>query len=177
MLKIIEKLNSPLSLAFQRRKGIFKNEDIGYVSAFLASARTKLLPYHSKSLKNYPTKAELDIIYKEIYDELNELYIDEHWSIANADYLEQIYDILSNIHKLVRKYDLVYDLKLEENKKKFYENDPNQFPVYNLTSRNKEPDFKTIWELDRDFKYNFEDMCGFYLNVKDSKIEHPGNNS
>jgi len=40
---------------------------IGYVAAFLATIRTKLLPYHSKSMKNYPSKDELDSIYKETY--------------------------------------------------------------------------------------------------------------
>ena len=72
MLKVIDKLNSPLTLAFQRRKGVFKYEDIGYVSAFLAMSRNKLLPYHAKSLKHYPTQEEIDKINKEIYEELNQ---------------------------------------------------------------------------------------------------------
>jgi hypothetical protein len=174
MLKVIEKFNSPIALAIKRRNSFFKNEDLGYQSAFLTTIRNRLLPFHSKNLKQYPSQTEIDNIYKEAYNELNQLYIDEHWSIANADYLEQLYEILSTIHGKVRKYELVYDLKLEENKKKFLENDPNMFPVYDLTSRNKEPDYKTIWELDKDFADYFEDTVGFYLRIRKSRIEHPG---
>jgi hypothetical protein len=171
MLKVFEKLNSPIKLAIKRRNAFFKNEDIGYQSAFLASLRNRLLPIHRD---NYPNQVEIDQIYKEIYEEMNELYIDEHWSIANADYLEQVYNILSTIHGRVRKYELIYDLKLEENKKKFLENDPNMFPVYDLTSKGKEPDYKTIWELDKEFNDYLEDAIGFNLKVKQSRIEHPG---
>ena len=144
MLKLVDKFHTPLSLAISRRSSLFKNEDTNYVSAFLTSVRQKLLPFHSKSLKNYPSKSELEKIYSEIYKEVNELYIDEHDTIGNNDYLEQTYDIFSNIHKLVRKYEIVYDIKLEENRKKFFKNDPNDFPVYNLTGSDLEPDYKTI---------------------------------
>jgi hypothetical protein len=174
MLKVLEKLNSPIALAIRRRNAFFKNEDIGYQSAFLANVRNRLLPYHAQILENYPSENDIDKIYKEVYDEMNELYIDEHWSIANADYLEQMYGILSAIHGRVRNYELVYDLKLEENKKKFLENDPNTFPIYDLTSKNKEPDYKTIWELDKEFNDYIEENVGFNLKVKKSRIEHPG---
>lgn len=173
MLKLVDKIHTPLSLAISRRSSLFKSEDTNYVSAFLTSVRQKLLPFHSKSLKNYPSKSELEKIYSEIYKEVNELYIDEHDTIGNNDYLEQTYDIFSNIHKLVRKYEIVYDIKLEENRKKFLKNDPNDFPVYNLTGSDSEPDYKTIWELKEDFTEEFEELHGYFLKLKNSKIEHP----
>ena len=173
MLKIADKIHTPVSAVISRRTSLFKMEDVGYMSAFLTSLRQKLLPIHSKSLKVYPDKLAIDKIYKELYTELNELYTDEHWTISNNDYLEQCYDIFSNIHKLVRKYDIVYDLKLEENKRKFLQNDPDKFPVYNLTGNNNEPDYKTIYELRKDFSDNFEENLGFNLVLKKSKIEHP----
>lgn len=174
MLKIIEKLHTPLSFAIKKRSSSLKNEDIGYMSAFLTSVRSRLLSAHSQSLKLFPTKAEVDLIYKDIYKDLDELYIDEHWAMGNNDYLEQCYDVFSNIHKLVRKYELVYDLKLEENKSKFLKNNPNNFPIYDLSSNNKEPFNKTIWELDPTLSEQFEELTGFILKVNKSKIEHPG---
>jgi hypothetical protein len=173
MLKLVEKLHSPMAIVINRRSNLFKNEDISYVSAYLASVRQKLLPYHSRSLSKYPTKEEQNKMFLQSYQEVNELFIDEHLSMGNNDYLEQCYDIFSNIHKLVRKYDIVYDLKLEQNRKKFMENDPNQFPVYNLTGSDSIPDYKTIWELKKDFSEEFEELNGHFLYTKNSKIDHP----
>jgi hypothetical protein len=172
MLSLINKLQTPLSLAMSKRTRLNKTEDLNYIGAFLTSARQKLLPYHSRSLQNYPTKVELTNIYNEIYKDMNELLIDEHETYANNDYLEQCYDILSNLHKIVRKYEIVYDLKLEENRKKFFANDPDQFPIYNLTGNDSEPDFKTIWELKKDFRDEFEEITGHFLSLKKSNIEH-----
>lgn len=174
MLKVVEKIHNPLSSFIFKRGALLKNEDMSYVSAFLTSVRCKLLSAHSQSLSNYPTRAEVDLMYKDIYKDLDELYIDEHWTMANNDYLEQCYDLFSNIHRLIRKYDLVYDLKLEENRAQFLKNNPNDFPIYDLSSNNKEPFNKTIWELDPSLEKQLEEMTGFTLNVKKSKIEHPG---
>lgn len=176
MLKIVDKLHLPLSLVINRRSALLKNEDIAYVSAFLAGLRQKLLPLRSKSLSHCPRKDEINKIYSELYNELNELYIDEHMTMANNDYLEQCYEIFSNIHKLVRKYEIVYDLKLEENRKKFHQNDPDSFPIYNLTGSDSIPEYKTIWELKADFKEEFEELNGHYLYLRKSKIEHPDAN-
>lgn len=173
MLKVFEKFPNPLSLVINRRASLFKNEDQAYLSSFLSSVRNKMLPYHSQSLSKYPTNEELNKMYLEIYNEINELYIDEHMTMGNNDYLEQCYDIFSNIHKLVRKYEIVYDIKLDENRKKFNQNNPDQFPVYNLTGSDSVPDYKTIWELNKDFNTEFEELTGHTLLLKNSKIEHP----
>ena len=65
MLKLADKIHSPLSTVITKRTSLFKLEDVGYMSAFLTCLRQKLLPMHSKSLKNYPDKSELDNMYKE----------------------------------------------------------------------------------------------------------------
>jgi hypothetical protein len=52
-------------------------------------------------------------------------------------------------------------------------NDPNQFPVYNLTGNDSNSEYKTIWELKTDFKEEFEELMGHNLFLKNSKIEHP----
>ena len=76
--------------------------DIGYVGAYLACLRTKLLPMHSRNLNNFPTKDQIDVMMKDLYNELNDLYIDEHWTLANADYLEQCFGIRILMKKCFR---------------------------------------------------------------------------
>ena len=70
----------------------------------MACLRTKLLPYHSKNLKNFPNQNEIDDMMKEIYEQMKDLYIDEHWTLANADYLEQCYGIF----KIIQKFFLLF---------------------------------------------------------------------
>ena len=41
---------------------------------------------------------------KEIYEQMKDLYIDEHWTLANADYLEQCYGIF----KIIQKFFLLF---------------------------------------------------------------------
>lgn len=174
MLKIVDRVSKPIAIALNRKASLLKKEDLAYVGSFLTSLRSKLLPKHSQSLKHYPTKNEIDLIYKDIYKEINELYVDETIHLANNDYLEQTYNIISCLHKLARKYELVYDLKLEENIKKFKANDPNQFPVYDLTSNNLIRNFIPIWDLVPSIKQMFEEEIGFSLKVKKSNIVHDG---
>jgi hypothetical protein len=64
-------------------------------------------------------------------------------------------------------------MKLEENRKLFLEANPNDFPFHNL-SGNFGDDYKSIWDLDKSFIENLEQMVGYTLNVKDSKVEHQG---
>jgi hypothetical protein len=173
MLKLVEKLNNPLTSAIVRRAALLRNEDLGYQGAFLTSLRQKLVPKHALSLKSYPTITEIDQIQHDLYKEMSDLYIDEHWTLCRNDFLEQCYDIFSTLHKIVRKYELVYDIKLEDNRKKFLEADPNSFPFFDLTGNNSLPEYKTIWELDKDFRENFEEEMGFILNIRKSNIEHP----
>ena len=64
-------------------------------------------------------------------------------------------------------------MKLEENRKIFMEANPDDFPVHNL-SGNFGDDFKSIWELDKSFIFNLEEIIGHSLQIKNSKIEHQG---
>jgi len=64
-------------------------------------------------------------------------------------------------------------MKLEENRKLFLEANPNDFPFHNL-SGNFGDDYKSIWDLDKSFIENLEQMVGHSLKVKDSKVEHQG---
>lgn len=58
MLKVLDKVQNTLLTTMTRRVQLIKNEDIAYVGAFLSVLRNKLLPYHSKSLKNFPNRGK-----------------------------------------------------------------------------------------------------------------------
>ena len=77
------------------------------------------------------------------------------------------------MHKLLRKYELFYDLTVEENIIKFKKTDPNSFPIYDLTYKAKsENDYEPISNILLDYKENFEEMCDFSLYINKSKIRH-----
>lgn len=42
MLKLLDKINSPLKLAFKNRISMYKSEDHAYISAYLANINSKL---------------------------------------------------------------------------------------------------------------------------------------
>lgn len=102
------------------------------------------------------------------------MYIDEQWTLLNSDLIEQSYEIFNEIHNLVRKYDIVYNMKLEENRKKFFSNNPDLFPIYDLSYEGNLPEYKTIWEMYPNFKEELEEKIGFFLIKKASNIEHSG---
>lgn len=56
MLKVLDKMQNTMLTTMNKRVQLIKNEDIAYVGAFLSIVRNKLLPFHSKSLKNYPSR-------------------------------------------------------------------------------------------------------------------------
>jgi len=63
MLKVLDKVQNSLLTTMTKRVQLIKNEDIAYVGAFLSILRNKLLPYHSKSLKNFPNRGKLLILF------------------------------------------------------------------------------------------------------------------
>lgn len=68
---------------------------------------------------------------------------------------------------------MVYDLALEENKKMFKSNDPDSFPIYDLSFKYKsESDYKSIYTLEKNILFEFEDLIGSTLKLKQSNIKH-----
>lgn len=82
-------------------------------------------------------------------------------------------EIFSSLHKVTRKYELVYNMKLEETKKLFLEANPNDFPIHDL-SGNFGDEYRSIWDLDTSFLQNLELSIGHTLKINDSKVEHQG---
>lgn len=79
--------------------------------------------------------------------EVNLLSIEEHWELAKADHLEQIYGnfsqtqlkshtvelaMVSGIHKIARKEELVINKRYEEISEVTAIIDPDKFPIFNL---------------------------------------------
>ena len=87
---------SLLSKVTKKAKGMYKQEQLAYQGAFLAQARTALLPYlqnatRQKNLDLLPDRPTEDALLRKVYDEVNELYTDEHLIMTQADMLEQMY--------------------------------------------------------------------------------------
>lgn len=73
---------------------------LAYKGAFLTTVRERLLPYYrSGALDELDTEKEEELI-KEIYEEVNDLFVDEHWKISNGDLLEQTFHMLNPIRKV-----------------------------------------------------------------------------
>ena len=45
---------------------------------------------------------------KTLYEDVNDLYQDEHMIMTQADLLEQMYNLLHEIHMVARDHELVY---------------------------------------------------------------------
>lgn len=80
-------MQSMLSKVTTKAKGMYKHEQLAYQGAFLAQARTSLLPY----LQHATRKGDLDLLPSEeaeaellnkVYEDVNELYTDEHLIMA-----------------------------------------------------------------------------------------------
>ena len=76
-------------LVVDKTKNKLKNERIAYKGAFLTSVRERLLPLHQRGAIDSLRSEEENDVLREIYDEVNDLFIDEHWMMANGDLLEQ----------------------------------------------------------------------------------------
>ena len=89
-------MSSLLDKVTKKAKGMQKHEQIAYEGAFLAQARTSLLPY----LQHATRQSDLDLLpdeeaegslLQQVYEDVNELYTDEHLIMTQADLLEQMY--------------------------------------------------------------------------------------
>ena len=61
---------------------MLKTEEQAYQSAFLVQSRQALLPYLQRGVEAFPDEEEETAIMKQIYDDVNDLYTDEHLLMA-----------------------------------------------------------------------------------------------
>ena len=85
--------NSIVKKVVDKAKGMYKQEEIAYQGAFLAQARTALLPYlqqatHENSLDCLPSEELEHELLSKAYEDVNDLYTDEHMIMTQADLLE-----------------------------------------------------------------------------------------
>lgn len=64
----------------------------------------------------------------QIYNDVNDLYIDEHMIMAQADLLEQMYSMLHEVNMAARNEELVY-VKQNEESASTALLDPDSFPI------------------------------------------------
>ena len=91
MLRIYGKAGSQNFLTkkvIEKAKHIYKTEEQAYQSAFLVQSRQALVPYLQRGIESLPDEDEEQEIMKQIYDDVNDLYQDEHLIMTQADLLE-----------------------------------------------------------------------------------------
>ena len=96
-----------------------------------------------------------------IKSQLHSLEIEEHFEIANQDYLEQLNNILFTFHKYLRN----------ENLAKNFENENNKNLETDETKKNNSK--KNIFEEKQEVLYKIINELEFSLEVKESKLENP----
>ena len=113
--------------------------------------------------------AEAKILEK-VYEDVNELYTDEHLITMQADLLEQMNTILYSLNELTRDRELV--IGRNRQKKLDARNvDPDSFPINDLSVQLFE-EYDSVYDLDRTLRKRCEARVGHYLRVKESSIEH-----
>ncbi|CAI2367906.1 unnamed protein product [Moneuplotes crassus] len=153
-----------LNLVERKTRHMMYSETVAYKGAFLTSVREKLLPYYKGGVEIDPQQEE-DII-REVYDEVNDLFIDEHWMISNGDLLEQTFAMLSPLKKICT-----------HNKLKWYTDEnydlmhPNDFQIH-LRSEDLVKEEKSLWEVKPELLDYLKKEVGHIVEYKQSNIDH-----
>ena len=119
--------------------------------------------------------------------DVNDLYTDEHMIMTQADLLEQMYsneekclfitgyiDLIQAMHDLARHKELVVK-KREKGAECTSILDPNQFPIQKLSGEFVE-EYESVWDIEKDtLSRGLERYVGHTLALKDSSIDHHGN--
>lgn len=110
---------------------------------------------------------------KTLYEDVNDLYQDEHMIMTQADLLEQMYNLLHEIHMVARDHELVYLKMPKENEESAEIMDPDKFPINKLTA-DLIKEYESIWSTKRGKKMRraVEKYFGHSLELKDSEIDH-----
>lgn len=110
---------------------------------------------------------------KTLYEDVNDLYQDEHMIMTQADLLEQMYNLLHEIHMVARDHELVYLKTPEEDRDSAEIMDPDKFPINKLTV-DLIKEYESIWSTKKGKKMRrrVEKYFGHSLEVRDSEIDH-----
>jgi len=128
----------------QKAKKLVKQEKDSYQAAYLAQFRQAMLPYLQRQTMEqfrregdgevvdwFPEEEEETQIMKQLYEDVNDLYTDEHKIMAQSDLLEQVYNLMHEINMEARNH-LIIRQKREDGGEADQLLDPNQFPIQNL---------------------------------------------
>ena len=91
-----------------------------------------------------PSLEDENAMLQQVYDDVNDLYTDEHLIMSQADMLEQLYQQVAAMHSITNKRELVEDSRrqgwLEARKV-----DPDSFPI-NKLSEDLVRKYVSIWQ-------------------------------
>jgi hypothetical protein len=91
-----------------------------------------------------PSLEDENAMLQQVYDDVNDLYTDEHLIMTQADMLEQLYQQVAAMHSITNKRELVEDSRrqgwLEARKV-----DPDSFPI-NKLSEDLVRKYVSIWQ-------------------------------
>ena len=160
-----------VSMVTSKTKELLRNERVAYEGAFLATLRETFLPHAQRGKLATLSEDEEDALLRKAYDDINELYTDEHWMIAQSDLLEQCYTQFEALHSLARNKALRYEVSNMKADKSGALVDPDKFPVYH-----RSPELisitQSLWEKEPRLLKNLRAQLGFILSVRPSEIDH-----
>eukprot|EP01017_Pseudomicrothorax_dubius_P005142 TRINITY_DN11213_c0_g2_i3.p1 TRINITY_DN11213_c0_g2~~TRINITY_DN11213_c0_g2_i3.p1 ORF type:complete len:423 (+),score=60.60 TRINITY_DN11213_c0_g2_i3:146-1414(+) len=156
---------------FHKHYRNLKHEDIGFKGAMLARIRQAALNYRRSHAK-WLDQDSLQKIKEETNEELNNLEVEEHWEITKADLIEQTYNNLRNLHKILKNRDHVVSLRMERLSSAQNIIDPNMFPIFSLKDEFETQTYFPIWQTDTEIKELIAKTMKYSLEVKLSSLEH-----
>ena len=138
--------------------------------------RQALKPYLQNSINQgvseFPDEEEETNIMQQLYNDVNDLYIDEHRIMAQADLLEQMYNMLHEINMVARDEQIIM-LKRHREVDSAELMDPDKFPIQRLSS-DLIKEYESVWETKKGKRMlnEIEKYVGHSLEVKESSIDH-----
>ena len=93
----------------------------------------------------FPDSDEETEIMNQLYDDVNDLYTDEHLIMTQADLLEQMYNILHEINMAARHERKLVYTKRQKDVEDNAILDPDMFPI-NRLSEDLVVEYESVWE-------------------------------
>lgn len=106
-----------------------------------------MLPYLQRKDVDFPDEEQEKELMDQIYDDVNDLYQDEHHIISQGDLLEQLYSMLHELNMAARHKELVSTKRSVANEELGIM-DPDKFPI-NRLSMDLIVELQSIWDTEQ----------------------------
>ena len=101
---------------------------------------------------------------RKLYEDVNDLYTDEHRVMAQADLLEQMYSMLHELNMVARDRHLIME-KREQASEGTEIIDPDKFPI-NRLSADIVKERESLWDVEPTLLDEIEHFHGHSLRVR-----------